>query len=380
MGAECARGSTAARGRERAVDPSARADAVLDEQAERHEHEEHEEDVQQRGARVDDVLAVDRQQQRRDRPQPHGAEHAPGDDAHDEDRQHADERGREPPAEAVVLAEELDAPPDQPLAQGRVDDEVAGLQHPGRVARLEGGVGVLRPLALVTELRERPALLHVVRLVEDQGVRSAQAEEAHEPAECRDECGDQETEHGRREAPHCGHCGPRGRGIGRGPAARGVSGGHSGKCNGTVTCARCPANSARSSVMTIDSRNGGVVKGAAMSGSGQGGYGTGSGSSADYGYGSDPFGAAPASIPSTAGPYAGAPQAPFGSSPAHGSGPSYGSVPSYGSAPSYGAVQSYGPSYGPSPDGYGQPVPYTQTDPYAQPNAYGQPKIGRAHV
>ena len=125
--------------------------------------------------------------------------------------------------------------------------------------------------------------------------------------------------------------------------------------------------------MTIDSRNGGVVKGAAMSGSGQGGYGTGSGSSADYGYGSDPFGAAPASIPSTAGPYAGAPQAPFGSSPAHGSGPSYGSVPSYGSAPSYGAVQSYGPSYGPSPDGYGQPVPYTQTDPYAQPNAYGQP-------
>lgn len=92
-----------------------------------------------------------------------------------------------------------------------------------------------------------------------------------------------------------------------------------------------------------------------MSGSGQGVYGSGSGSSAYYGYGSDPYAAGPSSVPSTAGPYAGAPQAPFGSTAANGMQSPYGQPDPYAA---YGAPQTIDPYAGayPGPVVYSRPT------------------------
>lgn len=84
-----------------------------------------------------------------------------------------------------------------------------------------------------------------------------------------------------------------------------------------------------------------------MSVSGHGGYGPGSGSSADYGYGTNPYGPGPSSVPSTAGPYAGAPQAPFGSTSDYGA-----------PTAAYGAPQTVDPYAGayPGPVVYSRPT------------------------
>ncbi len=116
-----------------------------------------------------------------------------------EDRQDAQDAYREPPAEAAVDPEQLLAPADEPLADRRVDDEVTG----GRVVDLEDVAGgeVLVDLLGVVEDRvvahldaeqdHRPALLDVVRLVEDQLVRVA---EVPEPQDAADDGGDQRAD------------------------------------------------------------------------------------------------------------------------------------------------------------------------------------------
>ena len=83
--------------------------------------------------------------------------------------------------------------PDQPLADRRVDDEVALGAADERVVGGEVLVDLLRLLEQVVVLHlepeqdHRPALLDVVRLVEDQLVRRADVPEAHDAADGREE-------------------------------------------------------------------------------------------------------------------------------------------------------------------------------------------------
>ena len=180
--------------------------AVDEEGAEGGEPEEHDEDVEQPGARVDEVVALEGEQRGRDGAEQVGAEEPARDPAEHEDRDRAGERDGEAPAEGVEDAERRLAPADEPLADGRVDDEVAlgAVDH-----RVVGGevlvdLGGLLQHVVVLHLEpvqdHRPALLDVVRLVEDQLVRGADVPEAHDatdeheeewsgPAEPRDAAG-----------------------------------------------------------------------------------------------------------------------------------------------------------------------------------------------
>ena len=73
--------------------------AVDQQAAERRQRPEHDEEVEQAGAGVDEVVAVEGEQQRGDGAEQRRPEQPPGDPADHEDRQRAHDGRREPPAE-----------------------------------------------------------------------------------------------------------------------------------------------------------------------------------------------------------------------------------------------------------------------------------------
>ena len=161
--------------------------AVEEDEEESEEDEGHEHDVEQARAGVDEVLAVDGEEAGGDAGEERRAEELPRDDAEEEDRQGADDRHGEAPAERIVGAEEVDAPTDEPFAQGRVDDVFGGGLDDAGVAGVEGVVGLIGPGAFVAEVEDRVAVLDVVGLIEDQAMREVEAEEAQGRADSGDD-------------------------------------------------------------------------------------------------------------------------------------------------------------------------------------------------
>jgi len=164
---------------------------VDEQEAEPGEAPEHDDEVEQPGARLDEVVTLEGQKQRGHRAEERGAEEPSRGPSDHEDRQGAHHRDRKAPAEGAVDPEQLLAPADEPLADRGVDDEVAdrGVVDRAPVAGGEVLVDLLgglqgRVVALLdAELDQRPALLDVVRLVEDQLVGVAEVPEPQEPAD-----------------------------------------------------------------------------------------------------------------------------------------------------------------------------------------------------
>ncbi len=154
---------------------------VDDERAERGEHEEHQEDVEDAGPAEHELEAVERQQQPGRAAEQRGPGQPARDPAHDEDGQRPEERGRDPPAERGQPVEPL-ADRDEQLADRRLDHVLAAagagaawkmLVVPGddQVVDVVGVVrGVGDPVPLDPVLEDRPGVLGVVRLVEDDRV------------------------------------------------------------------------------------------------------------------------------------------------------------------------------------------------------------------
>ena len=145
------------------------------------------------------------------------AEHPARGPAHHEDRQRAQQRHREPPAERAGHAEQLLADGDQPLADRRVHHEVGGVTEDARRAVGEHHVRLLdrvRHPALVAVLQQRPGLLDVVRLVEHELVRPAELPEPQEAADRRDQAAARASPRARRSGG--------GRAGGRAPARSGT--------------------------------------------------------------------------------------------------------------------------------------------------------------
>ena len=98
------------------------------------------------------------------------------------------ERRASPPPERVVGAEGGHAERDHPLAERRMHDvrrrsSVKMSVSPG----VEVGVGARRASRLVADVQERPRVLHVVGLVEDERVRVPEVPEPQHRGEQRDE-------------------------------------------------------------------------------------------------------------------------------------------------------------------------------------------------
>jgi hypothetical protein len=106
-------------------------DVAVDQQAsEPGQRPEHHEDVQQAGAAVHEVVAVDGEQQARGGTQQRGTEQPPGDPGQHEDRQRADHRrGERHTGWRARSAIDRDHP-----RQRRVDDEVGAVDEDVRVA------------------------------------------------------------------------------------------------------------------------------------------------------------------------------------------------------------------------------------------------------
>ena len=128
------------------ADPFADRVPVDDEAGDRTQHQRLEEHVQQADPREGEGEGVQRQEQPGEQAQQRRARQPPGQPDQDDDGEGPGDRRREPPAEGVV-AEQLLAGRDEPLAQRRVDDErVAAvvLEAPGQqLVRLGRVVGLV---------------------------------------------------------------------------------------------------------------------------------------------------------------------------------------------------------------------------------------------
>ena len=185
----------------RRADPRAHPVAVDHQAGDRGEDEDLQEDVEQADPGEGEGEAVQGQQQPGDQPEQRRAGQPPGQPDEDDDGDGAGHRRREPPAEGVV-AEELLAGRDQPLAQRRVDDE--------RVAAV----------VLETPGQQLARLGRVVRLVEEQVLRVADAPQpAGEGGHARAPRSAPRTAGGRRAAAGC--CPGGGRGAAGGGRRRG---------------------------------------------------------------------------------------------------------------------------------------------------------------
>ena len=128
------------------------------------------------------MVAIDGEQQRRDGAEQARAEQSPRCPTDHDDRDRPQQGDREPPPERAVDAEQPLAKADEPLANRGMHDQVAGRRVEDVRGPLgEGLVDLVAELLGVTHLDavqdHRPALLDVVRLVEDELVGVAQVPE-----------------------------------------------------------------------------------------------------------------------------------------------------------------------------------------------------------
>jgi hypothetical protein len=202
---------------------------------------EHHEEVQQPGPAVHEVVPLEGQQQPGHATQQGGPEQPAADPGDHQDGQGAAQGHREPPTEGVVLAEDRLAGRDHPLAHRRVDDEVGGgvpdVRGATGKALVHRGAEARRDAALVPVVQERGPLLDVVRLVEDQLVRTAQLPEPEEPAQRGDHQWPQPSPQGGRRLP-AQQMRPQPGGEGRTRPA-------SGRAHRHVRCAGCRAGGHR---------------------------------------------------------------------------------------------------------------------------------------
>ena len=144
----------------------------------------------------DDRHAVRRQEQACEECDGGGSEQVLSESAQKEYGDDAADGRRDAPSHGVGLAEELHAHRDQPLARRRVDGVAAHRGQAGGVAVGERGVDVFRPRSLVSEGEERPGILHVVGLVEDERADVAQSGQSNDRGhQRRNRC---------RDPPRCG--------------------------------------------------------------------------------------------------------------------------------------------------------------------------------
>ena len=175
--------------------PLARPVAVDDQGAERRQHPEHQQGVEQRGAAVHVLQAVEREQQPGDAAEQRRAEQPAADARDHQDGERAGDGGREPPAERGHAEQPL-AGGDDPLADRRVHDvgPLAGEQ----VVQVAGEdlhvrrcpvvlVVALDVVLLDAEVQQRPGVLGVVGLVEDERLGRAEPPEPQEGGERGDE-------------------------------------------------------------------------------------------------------------------------------------------------------------------------------------------------
>ena len=138
--------------------------------AEAEECEEHNEVVEQGHTAHDDGVAVDGEQKAADQCQQTGLKQLSGHEHDEHDGEYPHHHGRQAPAPGIVGAEQLHTQGDEPLAERR-------MHHERRVSRedigtpgLELRIGVGRPGGLVAVVEERPGVLDIKSLVEDERV------------------------------------------------------------------------------------------------------------------------------------------------------------------------------------------------------------------
>ena len=162
--------------------------AVEQQAGEAGEDPEQQEDVEDGGAAGHQVHAVEGQQQPGGAAEERRPGHPPRHPRHDQHRERADQRAGEPPPERVHAEHPL-ADGDEPLARRRVGDETAARCPDVEVRWVlhEQLVGVLDRVVLVAEVQERPGVLGVVGLVEDDRARLAELVEAQHAGDQRHE-------------------------------------------------------------------------------------------------------------------------------------------------------------------------------------------------
>ena len=170
--------------------------AVNEQQPERDEHKEHDENVQQARARMNEMLPVSRQQQGSRGTQPHRTEHADGNAGDDHNADGADERCRKAPAKRIgAVAEKQLTGPENPFAQRRMDNIRRVIAQRREIAGGEFAVGVLSPFEFDPVMGNRVGVLDVIGFVKNEFARMVQAQHAQKSADS----GDQQRPH---PAPH----------------------------------------------------------------------------------------------------------------------------------------------------------------------------------
>jgi hypothetical protein len=165
---------------------------VDDHAAERGQHEEHQEDVQDAGPGQHEFQAVQGHQQAGQAAEQGGSGHPSRDAADQQDGERPEHRAGEPPAERVQPEQPL-TDRDQQLAHLGLDHVLTAAgagalrEQAGGVPGLDQRVGVADRDPLDAVLQDAPRVLDVVGLVEDQRPRHAQPVEAQPRPERGDE-------------------------------------------------------------------------------------------------------------------------------------------------------------------------------------------------
>ena len=176
--------------------PLARAVAVDDQGAERRQHPEHQQRVEQRGAAVHVLHAVDREQQAGDAAEQRRAEQPAADPGDHQHGQGAGHGHHEPPAERRerrTAARRARSSTCRPAGARRRTGRRSRCpcRLPARILTFAGSGSPLvgRPdvVLLDAEVQQRPGVLGVVGLVEDERLGRAEVPEPQHPGDRRDE-------------------------------------------------------------------------------------------------------------------------------------------------------------------------------------------------
>ncbi|MDJ1370855.1 hypothetical protein C7K25_05675 [Gulosibacter molinativorax] len=161
--------------------------AVIEQEEESQQHEEHEQAIENRDPTRGDRVAVEREEPRRDRGESDRAEQLLPDEVQQRHCKRAEYCDGDAPRERVLRAEDEHPPADEIFTEGWMHD----IRRVGRisidVSRGKQVATVLGPLRLVAEVRERPAVEHVVDLVEHEVCGMPEADEPRERPDERDD-------------------------------------------------------------------------------------------------------------------------------------------------------------------------------------------------